>query len=89
MSIVKLKKDELGLIAEEIGLTVPKDAKRVDLKWLIDDSDVYKEDYEFVKTVIEQVLEETKTPESKHSGQLKLECLKLERVKAELELEHN
>ncbi|GFS58204.1 uncharacterized protein TNCV_4916131 [Trichonephila clavipes] len=36
--------------------------------------------------MIEQVLEETKTPESKHNGQLELERLKLERVKAELEL---
>ncbi|GFY28746.1 DUF1758 domain-containing protein [Trichonephila clavipes] len=54
MSIVKLKKDELKLVAEEMGFTVPMDAKRVDLKRLIEESDVYKEDYEFVKTVIEQ-----------------------------------
>ncbi|GFW02809.1 hypothetical protein TNCV_3732091 [Trichonephila clavipes] len=79
MSIVKLKKDELRLVSEEIGLTIPKDAKRVDLKWLIEESNVYKEDYEFVKTVIEQVLEE-----SKHNGQLELERLKLESVKAEI-----
>ncbi|GFX31255.1 uncharacterized protein TNCV_2027561 [Trichonephila clavipes] len=68
------------------GLTVPKDAKRVDLRRLIEESDVYKEDYEFVKTVIEKVLEETKAPEFKHNGQLELERLKLERVEAELEL---
>ncbi|GFS66876.1 uncharacterized protein TNCV_230571 [Trichonephila clavipes] len=81
MSIVlKLKKDELKLVAEEIGLTVPREAKRVDLKRLIEESDVFKEDYEFVKTVIEQLLEETKTQESEHNSQLELERLKLERV---------
>ncbi|GFW77781.1 DUF1758 domain-containing protein [Trichonephila clavipes] len=52
----------------------------------IEESDVFKEDYEFVKTVIEQLLEETKTQESEHNSQLELERLKLERVKAELEL---
>ncbi|GFV12101.1 integrase catalytic domain-containing protein [Trichonephila clavipes] len=84
--VVKLKKDELKLVAEEIGLTVPREAKRVELKRLIEESDVFKEDYEFVKTVIEQLLEETKTQESEHNSQLELERLKLERVKAELEL---
>ncbi|GFR18740.1 uncharacterized protein TNCT_365971 [Trichonephila clavata] len=84
--VVKLKKEELKLVAEEIGLTVPRDAKRVDLKWLIEESDVFKEDYEFVKTVIEQVLEEVKTQESQQKGGIELERLKLERVKAELEL---
>ncbi|GFQ81327.1 integrase catalytic domain-containing protein [Trichonephila clavata] len=85
MSIV-VKKDELKLVAEEIGLTVPRDAKRVDLKWLIEESDVFKENYEFVKTVIEQVLEEVKTQESQQNRQIELERLKLERVKAELKL---
>ncbi|GFS99826.1 uncharacterized protein TNCV_1062791 [Trichonephila clavipes] len=88
MSIVlKLKRDELKLVAEEIGLTAPKDAKMVYLKRLIEERDVFKEDYEFVKTVIEQVLEESKTQNSKHNSQIELECLKLERVKAELKLE--
>ncbi|GFQ87131.1 hypothetical protein TNCT_621961 [Trichonephila clavata] len=77
MSIVaKLKKNELKLVAEEIGLTVPGDAKRVDLKRLIEESEMFKEDYELVKTVIEQVLEEVKTQESQQSSQI--ERLKLE-----------
>ncbi|GFR12274.1 integrase catalytic domain-containing protein [Trichonephila clavata] len=87
MSIVaKLKKNELKLVVDEIGLTVPGDAKMVDLKRLIEESDVFKEDYEFVKTVIEQVLEEVKTQESQQNGEIELESLKLERVKAKLEL---
>ncbi|GFS75444.1 uncharacterized protein TNCV_2968071 [Trichonephila clavipes] len=56
------------------------------LKRLIEESDVFKEDYEFVKTVIEQVVEKSKTQKSKLNSQIELERLKLERVKAELKL---
>ncbi|GFX30384.1 hypothetical protein TNCV_595541 [Trichonephila clavipes] len=56
----KIKTDDLKLVAEEIGLTVPRDAKMFYLKRLLEESDVFKEDYEFVKTVIEQVVEKTK-----------------------------
>ncbi|GFU65985.1 uncharacterized protein TNCV_3458491 [Trichonephila clavipes] len=56
------------------------------LKRLIEERDVFKEDYEFVKTVIEQVLGESKTQKSKQNSQIELERLKLERVKAELKL---
>ncbi|GFQ88213.1 integrase catalytic domain-containing protein [Trichonephila clavata] len=83
--VSKLKKNELKLVAEKIGLTVPGDAKMIDLKWLIEESDVFKEDYEFVKSVIEQVLE-VKTEKSQLNGEIELERLKLERVKAELKL---
>ncbi|GFV56119.1 uncharacterized protein TNCV_1488961 [Trichonephila clavipes] len=85
--VVKLKRDELKIVAEEIGLIVPREAKMVDLKRLIEESDVFKEDYEFLKTVIDQVLDqEIKTQKSKQNTQIELECLKLERVKAELKL---
>ncbi|GFX88645.1 hypothetical protein TNCV_2660561 [Trichonephila clavipes] len=82
--VVKLKRDELRLVAEEIGLTVPRDAKMFYLKRLIEESDVFKEDYEFVKTVIDQVVEKSKTQKSKLNSQIELERLKLERVKVEL-----
>ncbi|GFR06197.1 uncharacterized protein TNCT_539191 [Trichonephila clavata] len=85
MSIVsKLKRNELKLVAVKIGLTVPGDAKMIDLKRLIEESDVFKEDYEFMKSVIEQVLEEVKTQKSQLNVEIELERLKLERVKAEL-----
>ncbi|GFR29742.1 integrase catalytic domain-containing protein [Trichonephila clavata] len=58
----------------------------IDLNRLIEESDVFKEDYEFVKSVIEQVLEEVKTKKSQLNGEIELERLKLERVKAELKL---
>ncbi|GFY09776.1 uncharacterized protein TNCV_3697381 [Trichonephila clavipes] len=45
--VVKLERDELKLVAEEIGLTVPRDAKMFYLKRLIEESGVFKEDYEF------------------------------------------
>ncbi|GFQ91538.1 hypothetical protein TNCT_499651 [Trichonephila clavata] len=61
------------------------DAKMIDLKRLIEESDVFKEDYEFVKSVIEEVLE-VKTQKSQLNGEIELERLKLERVKAELKL---
>ncbi|GFW18975.1 uncharacterized protein TNCV_164911 [Trichonephila clavipes] len=83
---VKLKNDELKLVADEICLTVPSDAKMVDSKRSVEESDVFKEDYDLVKTVIEQMLEEIKTQNSKQNSQIELERLKLERVKAELKL---
>ncbi|PRD17841.1 UNVERIFIED_CONTAM: hypothetical protein NCL1_62933 [Trichonephila clavipes] len=87
--VVKLKRNELCVcvkLAEQIGLTVLRDAKMVDLKRLIEESDVFKEDYEFVKTVIKQVLEEIKIQKSKQNSQIELERLKSERAKAELKL---
>ncbi|GFV21426.1 uncharacterized protein TNCV_2371831 [Trichonephila clavipes] len=79
--VVKLKRDDLRQVAEEIGLTVPRDAKMIDLKRLIEESDLFKEHYEFIKTVIEQVLKEIKTQKSKENIQIELELFKLERVK--------
>ncbi|GFX04392.1 hypothetical protein TNCV_3975391 [Trichonephila clavipes] len=51
------------------------------LKRSIEESDGFKEDHEFVKTVIEPVLEEIKTQNSKKNSQIELECLKLKRCK--------
>ncbi|GBN77065.1 hypothetical protein AVEN_119549-1 [Araneus ventricosus] len=55
---LNLRKDELIAIAEEMGLTVPDKAKVVDLKSLIESSDVYKDDIEFVRSLIDNILEE-------------------------------
>ncbi|GBL80866.1 hypothetical protein AVEN_26287-1 [Araneus ventricosus] len=52
------KKDELIAIAEEMGLMVPDKAKVVDLKALTESSDVYKDDIEFVRNLIDSILEE-------------------------------
>ncbi|GBO14678.1 hypothetical protein AVEN_39151-1 [Araneus ventricosus] len=50
-------KDELIAIAEEMGLRVPDKAEVVDLKALIESSDVYKDDIEFVRNLIDNILE--------------------------------
>lgn len=42
--IAKLKKDELKLVAEELNLIIPEGAKVLDLKNLIENSEVYKTD---------------------------------------------
>ncbi|GFX55394.1 integrase catalytic domain-containing protein [Trichonephila clavipes] len=49
MSLNKLGKDELKIVAEELNLTVPEGAKIADLKGLIVNSDVYKNDKEEMK----------------------------------------
>ncbi|GBN85006.1 hypothetical protein AVEN_184929-1 [Araneus ventricosus] len=55
---LNLRKDELIAIAEEMGLMVPDKAKVVDLKALIESSDVYRDDIELVRNLIDNILEE-------------------------------
>ncbi|GFT21876.1 integrase catalytic domain-containing protein, partial [Nephila pilipes] len=55
--IAKLKKDEIRIVAEEIGLFVNEGMKKSELRRLIEDSDVFKNDNEAVKKVVEDVLE--------------------------------
>ena len=43
--IAKLRKNELELVAKEIGLSVPEGAKKIDLKRLTEDSDAFKNDF--------------------------------------------
>ncbi|GFY67379.1 hypothetical protein TNIN_119681 [Trichonephila inaurata madagascariensis] len=53
------KKDELIALSEEMGLEIPATAKVVDLKILIESSDLFRDDIEFVKklTLITNILE--------------------------------
>ena len=68
-STIKLKKDELKL-AEELKLIALETAKELDLKNLIEKSDVYKTDLDLVKCVIEHVVNETKSKKSESEIQL-------------------
>ena len=90
MSVKTLKKDDLKLVAEELGLTVPKGAKVIDLKNLIENSEVYERDVEFVQNVIDNILEESKTKierqKSENEIKLELEKIKLAQLEAELAL---
>lgn len=84
--LAKLKKDELKLVAEEIGLAVTEGMKKSDIRRLIEESEVFKNDYEVVKDAIDQVSEEKRNQKSDQDDKIELERLKLERVKIELQL---
>ena len=88
MSVKTLKKDDLKLVAEELGLTVPKGAKVIDLKNLIENSEVYERDVEFVQNVIDNILEESKTKieRQKSENEIKLELEKIKLAQLEVEL---
>ncbi|GBM27070.1 hypothetical protein AVEN_75695-1 [Araneus ventricosus] len=84
--IAKLRKDELKLVAEEIGLAVTESMKKSETRRLIEESEVFPNDNEAVKDAIDQVLVEKKNQKSDQDGQIELERLKLERIKVELQL---
>ncbi|GFS43933.1 integrase catalytic domain-containing protein [Nephila pilipes] len=81
----KLKKDELKIVAEEIGLVVNEGMKKSELRRLIEDSDVFKNDYEAVKSAVEDVLE-NRNKKSDQDSEIEIERLKIERIKLELQL---
>ncbi|GBM61426.1 hypothetical protein AVEN_145435-1 [Araneus ventricosus] len=81
---LNLRKDELIAIAEEMGLTVPDKAKVVDLKALIEFSDVYRDDIELVRNLIDNILEEKR---EKLERDRQREELESERDKREYEIE--
>ncbi|GFS86569.1 uncharacterized protein TNCV_903271 [Trichonephila clavipes] len=54
----KFKKDELRSIADELKLVVPDNAKVLDLRELIQESEVYKNDKETYQAIVDCVLEE-------------------------------
>jgi hypothetical protein len=90
MNIRALKKDELKLLAEELGLKVPVGAKVIELKNAIENSDVFKGDAEFVQNLIDNILDDKKIREnelkSENEVKLELEKIKLSQLEKELEL---
>ncbi|GFS30525.1 integrase catalytic domain-containing protein [Nephila pilipes] len=83
--IAKLKKVELRTVAEEIGLVVNGGMKKSELRRLIEDSDVFKNDNEAVKSAVEDVLE-NRNKKSDQDSEIEIERLKIERIKLELQL---
>ncbi|GFU23920.1 hypothetical protein NPIL_256281 [Nephila pilipes] len=59
--------------------------KKTELSRLIGDSDVFKNDYEAVKSAVEDVLE-NRNKKSDQDGEIEIERLKIERIKLELQL---
>ncbi|GBO11560.1 hypothetical protein AVEN_263179-1 [Araneus ventricosus] len=86
-------KANLKVIATELGLAFDKKVTIVQLIDLIQKSNYYKKDIEFVEDLVNSTIEERKHLEEialekakAEQGQMNLEQIKLERVKAELEL---
>ncbi|GFX69298.1 DUF1758 domain-containing protein [Trichonephila clavipes] len=86
MSLNKLKKDELKIVAEELNLTVPEGAKIAGLKSLIINSDVYKNEKELVQSAIDYALAEIKNKRLDSETKLEFERIKLAQLQNQLEL---
>ncbi|GFX77775.1 DUF1758 domain-containing protein [Trichonephila clavipes] len=86
MSLNKLGKDELKIVAEELNLTVPEGAKIAGLKNLIVNSDVYKNDKELVQSAIDYALAEIKNKRLDSETKLEFDRIKLAQLQKQLEL---
>ncbi|GFT98730.1 DUF1758 domain-containing protein [Trichonephila clavipes] len=95
---LNLKKDQLISVAVEMGLEIPSKAKIIDLKKLIESSAVYKNDIEFVRSLVENALEKNKQEaeaekNKREAGkymreaEIQLEKIKLSQIEKQLELE--
>ncbi|GBM74710.1 hypothetical protein AVEN_274846-1 [Araneus ventricosus] len=71
-----------------MGLTVPDKAKVVDLKDLIESSDVYRDDIELVRNLIDNILEEKmeKSKKDKRECEIELEKIRLAQIEKNLEI---
>ncbi|GBL98037.1 hypothetical protein AVEN_126923-1 [Araneus ventricosus] len=81
LSVKSCKKEDLILVAQEIGENVPPTAKICDLKEIILNSDEYKSDPDFVKGILENAVTDRKLQE-----EFELEKIKLNKEQ-EFELE--
>ncbi|GFW22696.1 hypothetical protein TNCV_2765081 [Trichonephila clavipes] len=81
---LNLKKDELISVAVEMGLEIPSKAKIIDLKKLIESSAVYKNDIEFVRSLVENALEKNEREAEKMSARLRKISARLRNISARL-----
>ncbi|GBO26918.1 hypothetical protein AVEN_55145-1 [Araneus ventricosus] len=79
LSVKSCKKEDLILMAKEIGENVPPTAKICDVKEIILNSDEYKGDPDFVKGILENAVTDRKLQEEKE--------FELEKLNKEKELE--
>ncbi|GFX75358.1 integrase catalytic domain-containing protein [Trichonephila clavipes] len=85
MSIGKFKKDELRSIADELKLVVPDNAKVLDLRELIQESEIYKNDKETYQAIVDCVLEEKNDKRNENENRLEIEKIKLSQLEHENE----
>ncbi|GFY02350.1 DUF1758 domain-containing protein [Trichonephila clavipes] len=86
MSIGKFKKDELKSIADELKLVVSDNAKVLDLRELIQESEIYKNDKETYQAIVDCVLEEINDKRNENENRLEIEKIKLSQLEKELEI---
>ncbi|GFV32414.1 DUF1758 domain-containing protein [Trichonephila clavipes] len=86
MSIGKFKKDELRSIAEELKFVVPDNAKVLDLRELIQESEIYKNDKEMYQAIVDCVLEEINDRRNENENRLEIEKNQLSQLEKELEI---
>ncbi|GFT55285.1 hypothetical protein NPIL_232501 [Nephila pilipes] len=78
MSILNnIKKSELNLIGQELGQTVPVDARMIDIKTLIEDTDIFKTDPEFVRGIMKSIQEDLKTKTDEKQSKLEFKQFRL------------
>ncbi|GBN28222.1 hypothetical protein AVEN_198911-1 [Araneus ventricosus] len=65
LSVMSCKKEDLILVAKEIGENVLRTAKFFDLKEIILNSDEYKGDPDFVKGILKNAVTDRKLQEQK------------------------
>ncbi|GFV99778.1 integrase catalytic domain-containing protein [Trichonephila clavipes] len=93
---LNLKKDELISVAVEMGLEIPSKAKIIELKKLIESNAVYKNDIEFVRSLVENALEKSKQEAEKNEreaeknereAEIQLEKINLSLIEREAEIQ--
>ncbi|GFW98021.1 DUF1758 domain-containing protein [Trichonephila clavipes] len=69
------RRDELRNIADELKLVVPDNAKVLDLRELIQESEIYKNDKETYQAIVDCVLEEINDRRNENENRLEIEKL--------------
>ncbi|GFR32972.1 retrovirus-related Pol polyprotein from transposon 17.6 [Trichonephila clavata] len=87
------RKEELILIADELGEIINPEMKVLDLKNLILNSDKYKTDKVFIDDYLDSIIADRKSKEEQESlteqSKLEFEKIKLEQIKLETELDNS
>ncbi|GFV79143.1 DUF1758 domain-containing protein [Trichonephila clavipes] len=73
-------------IADELKLVVPDNAKVLDLRELIQESEIYKNDKETYQAIVDCVLEEINDKRNENENRLEIEKIKLSQLEKELEI---
>ncbi|GFX30549.1 hypothetical protein TNCV_3462001 [Trichonephila clavipes] len=84
------RKEELILVADELGEKITPEMRVIDLKNLILDSDKYKNNKEFIDDYLDSIISDRKSKEEQArvtaESQLEFERINLEKVKLGIEL---